>query len=631
MQYSGADTKRPILIDSTFSQPSRLQLNFRPMGKYAASTYTSHIRIPFNYSSLMDLQHKMNDRLNNFFDYLQEWNFSIDNETEATFRSIFKLCEQNTDEIFKLFKDLLESLPHVHERQRRQWDVVAMATSAAALSLATYNTVQISKLETAIEAQQAKTDLLTDISKLHENHLHKLDNMVDDIGKELQVIHFDNLFKVKVERVLAQVNADEHKLRAVIAVFERLIHSAYDKKLAPGALSTDVLHQILFHIDTIANKNSFEKFVHEPADLYNLEVSFIHRPEEQTIILILHVPFVEAQKLLPLYEFVSLPIHFNFSANISVVPDVGRADLIAIGDTETFQTLSSSDLAGCRRLGQTFFCSGSSVLQTNLVHDCLGSLFLGTATLIKTNCKFRISDTREKIFSLGNNTWLVYSVGTIATNHYCPKTGVSTPLTIASGHTVRVQPGCLIQTMDHVITAEDSDEFEIKTTWLDWTMTLAQLFDHEDTEQLMNIIRDIRSTISGTFDASELLQRLESLNKPFQSHHWLFSSPAAMIAILLLIALVYFIAYKKCCRKSSHSQTDKTSPSATLPPPSDVFMEELATLRDYYQYMNRPGTHPRSIPVNKPPPSQNFNIPQQNQIALPNQVAVPKAITFINS
>jgi hypothetical protein len=70
--------------------------------------------------------------------------------------------------------------------------------------------------------------------------------------------------------------------------------------------------------------------------------------------------------------------------------DVGRADLIAIGDTETFQTLSSSDLAGCQRFGQTFFCEGRSVLEMNLVHDCLGSLFLGTATLIKANCKFRI-------------------------------------------------------------------------------------------------------------------------------------------------------------------------------------------------------------------------------------------------
>jgi hypothetical protein len=157
-----------------------------------------------------------------------------------------------------------------------------------------------------------------------------------------------------------------------------------------------------------------------------------------------------------LYEFVSLPIHFNFSANISVVPDVGRADLIAVGDTETFQTLSSSDLAGCRRLGQTFFCEGRSVLKTNLVHDCLGSLFLGTATLIKANCKFRISDTRD--------TWLVYLGGTIATNQVCPKTKTTSPITISSDHTLKIQPGCHIQMMDHIITAEDSDDFEIQST-----------------------------------------------------------------------------------------------------------------------------------------------------------------------
>jgi len=65
----------------------------------------------------MNLQDKINARLDNFFDKLRKWNFEISNETEATFRSIFKLYKQNTNEIFKLFHDLLASLPHVHERQ----------------------------------------------------------------------------------------------------------------------------------------------------------------------------------------------------------------------------------------------------------------------------------------------------------------------------------------------------------------------------------------------------------------------------------------------------------------------------------------------------------------------------------
>jgi hypothetical protein len=63
---------------------------------------------------------------------------------------------------------------------------------------------------------------------------------------------------------------------------------------------------------------------------------------------------------------------------------MGKSYLISIGNTEAFQTLSTSDLANCKRLGQTFFCEGCSVLQTNSVQECLISLYLGSATLIKT-------------------------------------------------------------------------------------------------------------------------------------------------------------------------------------------------------------------------------------------------------
>jgi hypothetical protein len=73
------------------------------------------------------------------------------------------------------------------------------------------------------------------------------------------------------------------------------------------------------------------------------------------VTLILHLPLAEVENLLPLCEFISLPIYFNFSSNVSVIPNVGKSDLIAIGDTEAFQILSTLDLANCKHLGQTFF------------------------------------------------------------------------------------------------------------------------------------------------------------------------------------------------------------------------------------------------------------------------------------
>ncbi len=147
-------------------------------------------------------------------------------------------------------------------------------------------------------------------------------------------------------------------------------------------------------------------------------------------------------------------------------------------------------------------------------------------------------------------------------------------------------------------------------------MTLAQLFDHEDTEQLMQLVKQIRSTISGTFDACELLQQLDSLNQPFQSRHWLFSSPAAMIRTVLVIALVSFSVYTKCCPTSPPTQTVFSAPSAP-PPPAHAQSQELAMLWDLYNYDHRPGTNPSAIPHNQPGPQK----PLQN----------PKSITIINS
>jgi hypothetical protein len=477
------------------------------MGHYAASTFTSHVWIPFDYSALLQLQDKMIERMDHHIPDLNCFNFHLDQYNRATLNSTLELYKSDIHQVFKLFQDLLASLPQLPERQRRQWDIASFVAATSTLTLSTYNTVQISKLESAIETQKQKTNLLVHIVRLHKQHLHKLDKMIEDIGNEIQKLKVQAGFHFSIDRAITQVISDTNKLRAVVTIFERVINSAFDQKLAPGALSVDVLETIVQHIKGMAAKNKFHNFIHHPSGLYKLETSFIHRPDEHKVILILHVKYVETENLLPLYEFISLPIYFNFSFNVSVIPDVGKQDLIAICNIEAFQTLSSSDLANCKCLGKTFFCEGRSILQTNIINNCLGSLYLRSATLIKHNRKFRIERTREKIYSLGNNTWLVYSVGTITTNQVCPKAGTLLPLTIKLGQSVKIQAGCNIPTMDHLISADESEDMEIVNSWLDWTMSLPQLFNHDDNEQLTAMISDIRKDIIGDFDASQLLKR----------------------------------------------------------------------------------------------------------------------------
>jgi hypothetical protein len=131
------------------------------------------------------------------------------------------------------------------------------------------------------------------------------------------------------------------------------------------------------------------------------------------------------------------------------------------------------------------FLRGTNSPQNKHGHRLSQVAFSGQLCAYQGQLQISHFDTRVKIFNLGNNTWLVYSVGMIATNQVCPKAKTTSPFTISSGQTISVQPGCHIPTMDHVITAYDSDDFNIHSTWLDWTMTLGQLFDHQDTEQIL--------------------------------------------------------------------------------------------------------------------------------------------------
>ncbi len=154
----------------------------------------------------------------------------------------------------------------------------------------------------------------------------------------------------------------------------------------------------------MAKKRNMVSFVNYASDLFQVEVSHLFNPKTLQFTLIVHIPLVSNANLLELYEFLPLPIHFNFSSNISITPDVGQNNLLAIGHSKSFQTISSSDLHSCLHLGDTFFCKGRKVRETSLKKSCLGSLYLANSDAIQNTCKFKVAEASEQIFKLAENT-----------------------------------------------------------------------------------------------------------------------------------------------------------------------------------------------------------------------------------
>ncbi len=122
---------------------------------------------------------------------------------------------------------------------------------------------------------------------------------------------------------------------------ENIVKLAQHHRLAPGTLPRDVLDKILNHTLLVAKKRNMVSFVNYPSDLFQVEVSHLFDHKTLQFTLIVHIPLVSNANLLELYKLLPLPIHFNFSANVSITPDVGQNNLLAIGHSKSFQTIST--------------------------------------------------------------------------------------------------------------------------------------------------------------------------------------------------------------------------------------------------------------------------------------------------
>jgi hypothetical protein len=394
---------------------------------------------------------------------------------------------------------------------------------------------------------------LVDITNLHEQHFKAVDQKLDDVSSKLAL-----LLRINKVHFAKMTDFMEQKFGTAVAISERLIRTAYSNRLSPGALQLDALLEIVRYVNEVAINSDMLSFIHKPSDLFLVETSYVYKPDEKTFVLILHVPLVTPNNLMPLFEFIPLPVYFNFTSNVTVTPEVGPNNMIAVGHSESYQLLSSSDLQDCNKLGDTYFCKGRNVLLKDLTKTCLGALYLADHSNIQIKCKFTVDGAQEKIFRLDSHTYVVYSLGKISTNQVCPKAKSISAVQISSGQTIRVNPSCYIRTMDHIITADDSKEVKILDKWLDWIWTLTQLFQQPKSEVVLSAIERLRTKVAGKFDADILIQELETMSKEASTtaqegilSHWIFTSPRAMIRGTILCLVILFYCWKVCTRNQA--------------------------------------------------------------------------------
>jgi len=74
---------------------------------------------------------------------------------------------------------------------------------------------------------------------------------------------------------------------------------------------------------------------------------------------------------------------------------------------------------------------------------------------------------KKRFSELVENTWAVYSTGTIDTNQLCSTKNLIKPRQVKSSYTISIDQRCYIQTMHHVISADESKTLEIEMKTID--------------------------------------------------------------------------------------------------------------------------------------------------------------------
>jgi hypothetical protein len=182
----------PRLLDANTATLQKLQLLFRPSGKYAASTHFIHVRVLFNFSKLLETPAQI---FQTYQTYIDKWPEPFRAQVDEV-ADISKSCLADK---LNYFNNILAALPEyeVISRDKQFLDLISFRMSAAALTLATFNTARISKLEMQI-AHNKRLDHLVNITALHEQHFKAVDQKLDDVSSKLALllrinkVHFAN-------------------------------------------------------------------------------------------------------------------------------------------------------------------------------------------------------------------------------------------------------------------------------------------------------------------------------------------------------------------------------------------------------------------------------------------------------
>jgi len=239
----------------------------------------------------------------------------------------------------------------------------------------------------------------------------------------------------------AEVNFIINGLHRAISLIFNTVQQAQDNRLAIEFLSPTVLQSTFKDVTAAAQINQCTLLLEQPADLSQVEVSYIS--DEEGTVIVLHVPMIPQEAILRLMRLRPFPIPLdNRSALLpSVTPDV-------IGISDSNKMLSAeirySDLLECHKIGKTFYCERQNILTRN-ANTCLTALHDQDLKRALHLCDLKVVDAEEAVLATAPQEFLVYSPTSSTAQRTCVDFGRGASVSIPKGiSTITLPVGCYL-------------------------------------------------------------------------------------------------------------------------------------------------------------------------------------------
>jgi hypothetical protein len=273
----------------------------------------------------------------------------------------------------------------------------------------------------------------------------------------------------------------ERQITKVVNVIQQL----NNHRLSVDWLSGREIEAIHHAIETFAKANDITPLTSTYADYFQIETSYVRDGYDVTAIL--HVPCAGGRELLSILRFVPapipLPVHErsfrtisatfqsltqypiteNFTEALYIKPE---ADLIAIGSSTSYKTLSLSDLDACIKKNSIYVCDKPNFLCTKLSNSCVGALYEKNKEATLRHCHYEKRPFTEAVFQIVSSSFIVYSPVRFTARFSCKRNSYTADITEAKR--IYVANECSLPLLHHVLQSSNHYTMTGETEITNW-------------------------------------------------------------------------------------------------------------------------------------------------------------------